>query len=765
AAWREELRDKLVPAEEGLYALGKAFMQKGPFDSGAFEPRYIVTGEISSIYNKNGRVRKVHSVLLLPSLEAADALSSSLEKIGNLHSDGRPILGLDSRDLLEIKLESCPEAMLIPAHIWTPHFSLFGAYSGFDSLEECFEDLSCHIHALETGLSSDPPMNWRLSALDRFAMVSNSDAHSPANLAREANLFGCALSYPGIKKALENPLDGGFRGTIEFFPEEGKYHYDGHRNCGVCQRPADTIASGGVCPVCGGRITVGVLHRVERLADRPEGFRPPNARHFESSVPLPEVIAASTGHSQASKNGQRLYADLLRRIGPELVVLRQAPLDEIRAQAGALVAEGVRRLREGQVEIQPGYDGEYGRVQIIEKAEFAAFSGQLSLLPGPEKGLKRPASPPRASKAAKNAATEAALAQNEEAFAENLNPEQEEAVLSPSPVIAVIAGPGTGKTRTLVSRIARLIESGVPASEIVALTFTNKAAAEMRARLKELLGGEQKMAKMRIGTFHSVCLKLLAAKESPAILDSASAASLLGEVMEERGLKLNLRDALGEISLVKNGAKALDKADYLPAGLYEAYCERLAQYGALDYDDILLQALGAEQSGATPHILVDEFQDTNPLQYALLRKWSEGCRSLFVIGDPDQSIYGFRGADSRCFEWIQQDFPASQTIRLLQNYRSTPEILRCAAGVLEVQSGPGLRAQRQGGEPVRLFQAGSLWPRRSSWLRRSPSSLAAPTCWAATRAIKRAAKSASAGFRRSLSSTAPTARRRSLKTA
>jgi uncharacterized protein (TIGR00375 family) len=272
--WREELREKLVPAEEGLYRLTEDARISEDNAYAGNEVRFIVSGEISCIYKKNGRVRKVHSVILLPGLEYAKALSNRLETSFNLHSDGRPILGLDCRDLLEITLEACPEAIFIPAHIWTPHFSLFGAYSGFDRIEECFEDLTGHISALETGLSSDPPMNWRLSMLDRFALVSNSDAHSPANLAREANIFDTELSYPHIARALNGRDADAFYGTIEFFPEEGKYHWDGHRACGVCQRPADTKAAGGICPVCGGRITVGVLTGWKRWRTGPKALFP-----------------------------------------------------------------------------------------------------------------------------------------------------------------------------------------------------------------------------------------------------------------------------------------------------------------------------------------------------------------------------------------------------------------------------------------------------------------------------------------------------------
>lgn len=253
-AWRAELREALVPAEEGLYRLREDL--RLPAEVEAQEPRFVVSGEISTIYKRGGRTRKVHHVLLLPGLDEAEALSQKLEAIGNLHSDGRPILGLDSHDLLEIVLETCPEAVYIPAHVWTPHFSLFGAFSGFDAVEECFGDLTPYVHALETGLSSDPPMNRRCSMLDRFQLVSNSDAHSPNKQGREANLLSCGRSYSALKRAIET--GEGLEGTVEFFPEEGKYHFDGHRACGCCLEPGRAIELGNLCPVCGKRVTIGV---------------------------------------------------------------------------------------------------------------------------------------------------------------------------------------------------------------------------------------------------------------------------------------------------------------------------------------------------------------------------------------------------------------------------------------------------------------------------------------------------------------------------
>jgi len=366
AGWREELKEKLTPHEDGLYGLKTALKEKtGP----AGRVTFIISGEISSIYKKNGRTRKVHNLILLPDLQSAQRLSKRLEAVGNLHSDGRPILGLDSKNLLDMTLQACPKALFIPAHIWTPHFSVFGSKSGFDDIEECFEDLTPHIYALETGLSSDPPMNWRLSALDRFALVSNSDAHSPANLAREANVFSTDLSYEAIYRALSANDRKSFSGTIEFFPEEGKYHFDGHRVCKVQWEPGKTIAASGICPVCGGKITVGVLHRVEDLADRPEGFVLPNARKFERIVPLAQVIGSCVGSSSTSKKVNIPFENMVETLGPELIILRQTPIKDIQSVAGDRIAEGIRRVRAGQLKISAGYDGEYGVVKIFDEGE------------------------------------------------------------------------------------------------------------------------------------------------------------------------------------------------------------------------------------------------------------------------------------------------------------------------------------------------------------------------------------------------------------
>lgn len=694
-AWRAELKEQLVPAGEGVYALREGLRLPGQAPGAA--PRFVVTGEISSIYKRGGKTRKVHNVILLPSLEAADELSARLEAIGNIHSDGRPILGLDSRDLLELTLDACPDAEFIPAHIWTPHFAMFGAFSGFDTMEECFGDLTPHIHAVETGLSSDPPMNWRVSALDGLTLVSHSDAHSPSKLGREANLLDTGLSYPELVRAIRT--GEGFQGTLEFFPEEGKYHLDGHRGCGVCLTPAETLERGGLCPVCGKKLTIGVEHRVEALADRPAGFRPENARPFESLAPLPEVIAASTGLSAAGKKTQARYEQMLCDLGPEISILREVPVEDIARAAGPCVAEGIRRLRLGQVERRAGFDGEYGVISLLTPAEIGRLNGQTSFL-----GEEAAATPV---KARRMPAPAAAAAPEAAQPADELNPRQQEAVAASEKTVAVVAGPGTGKTKTLVARIAYLVEErGVKPGEITAVTFTRQAAAEMRQRLEQRLGGKRAAAAMTIGTFHAICLKLLG-PDNVRLISQGAALEAAADALRAQGGKGGAKALLQAVSRVKSGVSPADAK--LDEALYQAYCARLQALGVLDLDDLLTEALALDTTGRKQfrHLLVDEFQDINDVQYQLVRAWSRGGKSLFVIGDPDQSIYGFRGAAGRCFQQLAGDEPGLRTIRLEENYRSAPAVLAAALPV--IGGNPGgpriLRPHRPAGPPVRLVQA------------------------------------------------------------
>ncbi|HYA85715.1 MAG TPA: endonuclease Q family protein [Nitrospirota bacterium] len=376
--WLKELDAKLDRTGNGLFTLKKEYQAGNVPSSCKAVTRFILSAEISCIYSKNGKTRKVHSVLIVPDFAAAARINLALSKIGNLHADGRPILGLDAKELLKITLEAAPDAMLIPAHAWTPHFSVFGAASGFDSLEECYEELAPSIFAIETGLSSDPLMNWQLSGLDRLTLVSNSDAHSAAKIGREANIFDTAISYPAINKAIKTRQ--GFVGTIEFFPEEGKYHYDGHRGCGVSLTPEETIHYDYLCPACNRKVTIGVMHRVEKLADRKHGFRLENAPAFTSIIPLAEIIAEALKCGVNTKKVNALYFSLIERLGNEFNILMQVPLDDIERAGTPLIREAVSRMRRGEVHIAPGYDGEFGKVRIFEEVERKEIKGQLKLL-------------------------------------------------------------------------------------------------------------------------------------------------------------------------------------------------------------------------------------------------------------------------------------------------------------------------------------------------------------------------------------------------
>ena len=357
-AWFSEIREKLLPLGDGTFKLKDS---QSPV-------KFILSVEISTIYKKWDKTRKVHHVIFAPDMECAENFRQKLGAIGNIVSDGRPILGLDSRDLLEVALESGEGMELIPAHIWTPWFSVLGSKSGFDSIEECYGDLSGHIFAVETGLSSDPEMNWKVSKLDKYRLVSNSDAHSPSKLAREATVFDMNMDYYGIMNALKT--GSGYVGTVEFFPEEGKYHEDGHRKCNVCLTPEESKKLNNICPVCGKPLTIGVLNRVCELADRPfnSEYKPSTAGKVFSLVPLAEILSEIMQVGTASKSVTLEYDKLIHKFGSELSILQEVPVDEI-SKASPLLGEGILRLREGKVLKQAGYDGEYGVIRLFEKDE------------------------------------------------------------------------------------------------------------------------------------------------------------------------------------------------------------------------------------------------------------------------------------------------------------------------------------------------------------------------------------------------------------
>ncbi len=365
-----ELRSKLIPMGNGLFELKK----------GDKEVKFILTTEVSNIYSEGGKVRRIHNLIFAPSFEVVEAIRSKFGNLGKLSSDGRPIFGFAAKELVKMILDISGDCLIIPAHAWTPWFSIFGANSGFDSIEECFGELSSHIYAIETGLSSDPEMNWRLSALDRITLLSNSDAHSPSRLGREANAFACALDYKEIMETIRKKDRKKFLFTIEFFPEEGKYHYDGHRQCGVVFSPSQTKASDYLCPNCHKKLTIGVMHRVEKLSDRPEGFIPRNAIPSIHLIPLEEIIAEVLGVRVGTKAVESEYERLTQRGGSEFQVLLDATPEELASFVPPKILAGIIRMRQGKVSILPGHDGVYGRIDLFREERGGEESKeQLSL--------------------------------------------------------------------------------------------------------------------------------------------------------------------------------------------------------------------------------------------------------------------------------------------------------------------------------------------------------------------------------------------------
>ncbi|MEK6759964.1 MAG: endonuclease Q family protein [Deltaproteobacteria bacterium] len=362
--------ESLAPSGSGLFVLKKEQEKARPTS-------FMLTAEVCNIYTQGGKTRKVHSLIFADSIETAQRINTALASRGNVSSDGRPILGFPVKDLLKIVLDASPDAMLIPAHAWTPWFSIFGSKSGFDSIEECFGDDSRHIHAIETGLSSDPGMNRRLSALDNICLISNSDAHSPSKLGREANVFDCDLSYTAITGAIKARDPARFLYTIEFFPEEGKYHHDGHRACGIMFTPEETEKARANCPVCGRGLTVGVLNRIAELADRDEGSTPAGTIPSRHVIPLAEIVAEVIGTGINTKKVQNEYDRLTTEAGTEFEILLDMGFDEIASAGGARLAEAITRVRQGNVAISPGFDGEFGRISIFGEKDLIVPAGPV----------------------------------------------------------------------------------------------------------------------------------------------------------------------------------------------------------------------------------------------------------------------------------------------------------------------------------------------------------------------------------------------------
>jgi DNA helicase II / ATP-dependent DNA helicase PcrA len=689
-AWTAELKDTLVEAEPGLFRVRPELERRLARDtpaSCAGTVRFMLSVEISTIYRRDERTRKVHHLLYAPSFEAADRITAALAKIGNLASDGRPILGLDSRDLLEITLEGGPGCYLVPAHVWTPWFAVLGSKSGFDAVRDCYADLAGHIFAVETGLSSDPAMNWTCSSLDVYRLVSNSDAHSPPMLGREATVFGTELDYFAMAEALRTGR--GLAGTLEFFPEEGKYHLDGHRKCGVRIEPEQTTALEDKCPACGKPLTVGVLHRVAELADRPAGFRPDGAAGFTCLVQLPQIIGEIFATGPKSKKVTGEVSRLVAELGPELSILREVPPDDLRRVGGSRLAEAIGRLRRGEVTRDAGYDGEYGTIRLFQPDELDGTGALFAVtdLPASAAGRKNSAErttvPAAAHQPGAGQGAAAAAADAAGSVLQGLDPDQRAAATAAGPLL-IIAGPGTGKTRTLTHRIAyQITELGRPAGQFLAITFTRRAAEEMRDRLAGLgaarSGKSPGMngAELTVTTFHGLGLRILREHHEAAGLPPQF------EVADEAA---RLRVAVELTGSERDGRK-------LAAGLAGGPDARLALRAALidrglvDFDGLaeMSAALLAEHPDIAaglrarwPFVSVDEYQDIDAVQYDLLRAIGGDGAGLTAIGDPDQAIYGFRGADVGIFGRFATDFPAATTVELTRNYRSTQAIVTAA---------------------------------------------------------------------------------------
>lgn len=369
-AWFNEIKNKLESLGTGLFKLKND--SKGT--------KFILGTEISCIYKQGDKCRRIHINIFFPEISDVEKFNEYLEKGGyNLKSDGRPILGMSAIELIKIILNINKKALIIPAHAWTPWFSIFGSKSGFDSIEECFGEYTKNIFAIETGLSSDPPMNWRLSALDKITLVSNSDAHSLPNLGREANVFDFSEStYEEIYNVLKNQDKKKFLYTIEFHPEEGKYHVDGHAACKISLEPKETKKNKGLCPICKKPLTIGVLHRVDDLADREVGELD-NHIPFKNIVPLSEIIAEAFDVGKNSKKVQEEYFNMIKKGKNELVILLDLSIEELKKIGQGEVVEGIKRVREGKLFVEPGYDGIYGIVKIFNGKERKKFQ-QASLI-------------------------------------------------------------------------------------------------------------------------------------------------------------------------------------------------------------------------------------------------------------------------------------------------------------------------------------------------------------------------------------------------
>jgi uncharacterized protein (TIGR00375 family) len=744
-AWMDEISEKLDAAEPGFFKLKDELARQCDTQvplSCRGTVRFILTTEISNIYKKDGKTRKNHNLVFAPDLDIAQKFNAKLDRIGNIKSDGRPILGLDARNLLEILLETSERAFLVPAHIWTPWFSVLGSKSGFDSIEECFDDLTPHIFAVETGLSSDPAMNWRVSSLDGLTLVSNSDAHSPLNLGREANVFDAELSYSAIKTALKTGDPKQFLGTIEFYPEEGKYHIDGHRNCKISFWPATTLKHDGQCPACGKPLTLGVLYRVEELADRKEGQKPAQSHPYTSSIQLVDILSEVLRVGPASKKVKQTYQAVLNKLGSEFDILHTLDIDAIEQAAVPLLGEAVARMRRKEINIIPGYDGEYGRIRIFNEQEHETLLGQQSLfaVSTRQPPVTEPTSKPKFEKASRrsknkpNGSEPAAM----DVFRQ-LNDRQRQAVEHPNGCLLIVAGPGTGKTRTLTTRIAHLImRKGVSPQHILAVTFTRKAAREMQQRLNSILGDAHPLP--LVATFHALCFKILNELNpdgTEAVIDDDERNALIRQAIKQvkdKGMPISQKPQKFRDQIVAAKQQILNPDELTPADkitadaralaeVYHRYQNLLAIQGLNDYEDLIFKVVQLLENDSKvckkyrhqfQHIFIDEYQDLNHGQYRIVQALAppkSSNRNLCVIGDPDQSIYGFRGSDVGYFTRFVDDYPETNVIQLSRNYRSAATILKASFQIIQdhrlYATETRTYSQIEGVKTIRILELGS----------------------------------------------------------
>jgi len=720
-AWIEEIESKLEETEPGLFCLKKEIARE--IDKTVPEKchnpvRFILQTEISNIYKKDDRVRKNHNLVYFPDIESVKEFNAKLDSIGNIKSDGRPILGLDAENLLSIMLDINDKGFFVPAHIWTPWFSMFGSKSGFDSIEACFGSLKDHIFAVETGLSSDPPMNWRVEQLDNIRLISNSDAHSPGYIGRNASVFDTDLSFFHIRQALEKNDLKKYQGTLDMYPHQGKYHYDGHRKCNICLNPATTAKIDGICPECGRKVTYGVLNRVQELATRPEGYQPGNRHGFKSIIPLTDILSEIFEVGPKTKKVATHYNRAIKTLGPELSILLDKSYKEIETANVPLLAEAILKMRTGDVRIDPGFDGEYGKVNLFSKQEKEQLKGEkyfLFNLPVKKGRARRKAetrvrnvsvgkenqenetqgkkNPEKKIIKRKSAAKQPAKSQD---LLTGLNPEQQKAVESSARATIIQAGPGTGKTRTLTAKIAWLVsKKDVDPASILALTFTNKAAEELKLRIEKHLSKKKKQ--VLATTFHSFCLGLLKEYKgfNAFIADDELRLSLIREAMGAKTPKKTAQKIGQMISSCKqyllspgdNLKKVLPKEGFDNfKKVYQAYQNLCKEQHVVDFEDLIfmtIQMLTGDEKICFKvqkrfrYVFIDEYQDLNFGQYELFKLISKTSQ-VVVIGDPDQSIYGFRGSDRKYFKQFARDFPGCEKIVLIKNYRSTQTILNAS---------------------------------------------------------------------------------------